>query len=206
VDSTGTLTFTPAVSATYTGVAKVARLYNKRGKGFLAADYDRAINAASDDAYPLGLIKVRADLADAFDESTPEITVPAQFTHVSGLEWSDEEGFWHAIQKATPVNESGWIVDAAAGELRLLGTPAYMIDGYDLRITGYGRQETLSADTDECALNPAYIEAHACYHLALSAIDKDDRFGSMVGILSDEMRSTRARIRVMNKGSLIRAA
>jgi len=138
-----------------------------------------------------------------FDRTTGYSAV---FTHVSGLEWSDEEGFWHAIQKATPVNESGWIVDAAAGELRLLGTPAYMIDGYDLRITGYGRQETLSADTDECALNPAYIEAHACYHLALSAIDKDDRFGSMVGILSDEMRSTRARIRVMNKGSLIRAA
>jgi hypothetical protein len=207
VDSTSTITFTPVLGATtYTASAKTAALYNKRGKGFLSAEYDAAINSAITDAFPLGLIQVTATVTGAFDESVPEITVPISMTHVRNLEWEDEEGFWHVVPAATSVNEYGWLADPAAGQLRLMGDPAFMIDGYNLRINGFGRQDVLSADTDACSLNPAYIENEAVFRLAMGGLDKDSNFyGPIANAAMSRLPSMRARIRTMGKGSLVRS-
>jgi hypothetical protein len=119
-------------------------LFNKRGKGFLSFEYDSAINAAINDAYPIGADPVRVStITPAFDGGSPEVTVPASDDHVK--RWSGRtrtaSGTW--CRQATRTSEYGWLADPSAGELRILGDPAWMIDGFDLRITGYGRQDVL---------------------------------------------------------------
>lgn len=203
-DTTGTLTFATLGATTYTATGKTAALYNKRGKGFLSAQYDRAINAAINDAFPLGLIEVRGTIS-AFDANTPEMTVPANMAFVKTLEWEDSDGLFHVIPMATRTSEYGWIADPGAGQLRLLGDPAWTANGFDLRITGFGRQDTLSSDSDTCLLDAEYVVSRACYHLALGALDKDPMYGQMVGIFLQESERKRSRIRTLDKGVRVRS-
>jgi hypothetical protein len=206
VDATSTLTFTPAVSnANLVEAADVAHMFNKRGKGFQPSEYKDAINAAINDAFPLGLIEVTDETSAAFDENTPEITVDASLVYVHTVEWEDDDGFWTTLPQATKTNQWGWIADGASGQIRLLGYPARVADGRLLRTVGYGRQEILSAESDTCALNAEYIISRACYHLCLGNMDKDPMYGQLVGVFIQESNALRTRIRTLNKGQLVRS-
>jgi len=199
-NSSSTLTFTPVVaSSTTTATGQTANLFNKRGKGFNPTDYKNAINNAINDAYPLGLIAVRASVTNPFDSSSPEITVPASITLVTDLEYQDGNGDWHLIPKSGKYSEYGWRADRTAGELRLFGFPADQIDGLSLRVTGYGRQDELSSDSDTCALNAEFVVSRACYHLCTSAIDKDPAYyGSLVNLYMQESDRLRKRLRTLS--------
>ena len=195
-DSTGTITFTPAVaSSATTASGQTAYLLNKRGKGFRLDEYKHAINAAINDAFPLGVIELYDDAVATFDRASPSITVPANFTHVHTVSWTDSDGFLHAIPRASSTNESGWIADAAQGKIRILGGPGWYSDGLAINLTGYGRQGELSAMADTCALNAEYIVARACYHLCYGALDKDQKFQQAATTYLNESMKLRSRIR-----------
>lgn len=199
-DATYTLTFTPAAaSASSTNTSSVANVFNKRGKGFRPDEYKNAINNAINDAFPLGLIEVRSTIGTAYDFESPEVTVPAAMSYVHTVEYQDDDGEWHKIMKATKYNEYGWIADATAGQIRILGGPGSVIDGLTVRLTGYGRQDVLSADSDTCALNAEWIVARACYHLTIGGIDKDDRYGQLAGVFMREADGLRTRIRTIKR-------
>jgi hypothetical protein len=206
VDATSTLTFTPAVSnANLVEAGDVAHMFNKRSKGFTPQEYKDAINAAINDAFPLGLIEVTDETSAAFSEDTPEITVDTSLVYVHTVEWEDADGFWSTIPAATRTNQYGWIADGASGQIRLLGYPARVADGYLLRTVGYGRQDVLTAESDSCALNAEYIISRACYHLCMGNMDKDPVFGQWVGVFLNESDKKRSRIRTLNKGHLVRS-
>lgn len=210
VDSTGTLTVTPAMTAS-TATNDTFDVFNKRGKGFTPAMYTAAINDAINDAFPLGLIELRADITPAYDYADPVITVPASFIYVHAVEWEDEGGYWNAVLPSNRTGQYGWVADSAAGEIRILGGIGYGIDGLTVRLTGYGRQPTLSAETDTCALNAEYIVARACYHLCAGHIDRNpDKYGPLVTLFLDESRRLRTRVRTLSpsgsRGELVRAA
>lgn len=195
-DSTNTLTFAPVASSTsYTATNSVASLYNKRGAGFSPAQYKTAINNAINDAFPLGLIKVRASVSATFDVDTPEITIPASITHVQAVEWESTDGLWHELPRSNRAGEYGWSADPTAGELRLLGGPADLADGRSLRIIGYGRQAELSSDSDTCALSAEFIVSRACYHMCYSALDKDQKFRDAATTYEREASRLRNRLR-----------
>ncbi len=206
VDATSTITFTPAVSnANLVEAADTAEVFNKRGKGFLPSEYRDAINAAINDAYPLGLIEVTDETSAAFDATVPEVTVDTSLVYVHTVEWEDGDGFWTTIPQATKTNQQGWIADGASGQIRLLGRHADVADGYLLRTVGYGRQDVLTSDSDSCVLNAEWIVERACYHLALSAIDRDQMFGQMVNVFMQQSERKRGRLRTLNKGELGRS-
>lgn len=210
VDSTGTLTVTPALSA-ITATNDTFDVFNKRGKGFLPSQITAAINDAINDAFPLGMVELRSTISPAFDYDSPEITVPATFVYVHTVAWQDEDGFWSVVPKSTGSGEYGWIADAAAGEIRILGGIGYSIDGLTVRLTGYGRQPTLSAESDTCALNAEYIVSRACYHLCLGNIDRNpDKYGPLVTVFLQESQRLRTRVRTLSptgsRGELVRAA
>jgi hypothetical protein len=205
VDATNTLTFTPAVSnANLVEAGDTAEVFNKRGKGFTPTEYRDAINAAINDAFPLGLIEV-TDASAAFDATSPEVTVDVQLVYVKTVEWEDDDDFRTVIPLATQTNQYGWIADGASGKIRILGYPASIANGYDLLLTGYGRQDILTSDSDTCLLNAEYIVSRACEHLALSAIDRDPMFGQMFGQFQREAERYRSRVRTLNKGELVRS-
>lgn len=196
-DSTSTLTFAPAVaSATASGDA--VDCFNRRGLGFRPADYTFAINQAINDAFPLGVIDLRVEWG-AFDADAPEIDVPASLYEVYDVEWADAAGNWHRIPKSQRASEYGWTVDAASGQLRLLGNPGLQADGLTIRLSGYGRQQELSAESDLCFLNAEYVVARACYHLCAGAVTRDASFASLTPLYQKEAEMMKSRIRTIRK-------
>lgn len=199
-DGTSTVTFTPAAASTaLTATGSVVSVYNKRGKGFSPAQYKSAINDAINDAWPLGMIEIISTISGSFDSTTPEVTVPASMYRVHTVEWQDTNGDWHVILKASRSNESGWRADAAAGQIRLQGVGANQADGFVIRLTGYGRQDELSADSDTCALNAEYIVARACYHLTYGNIERDEKYAQTTSGFMQESKLLRSRIRTMHR-------
>jgi hypothetical protein len=199
-DSASTITFTPAAPANV-ALGDEAEVVNERGIGFTFADYHRAINRAITDAFPAAVVMLRSEISGAFDADTPEIDVPAEMSEVYAVEWGDDDGFWHPLRKATSTNGYGWMVDPAAGQLRLLGAPAMQADTGTLRVLGYGRQAELTSDDDTCALNPEWIVAQACYHLALGGRDKDHEYGSLALVYQKEALQLRARLRTFRRSA-----
>lgn len=205
-DSTGTLTFAALTAATATN--DTFDVFNKRGKGFAPSDYDAAINDAINDAFPLCLIEQVATITPAFDaDAGGELTVPASFVYVHTVEYQDEDGYWHNLPRSSRHAGYGWTADAAAGELRILGAPGRSIDGFTVRLTGYGRQGTLSSDSDTCAIPAEWLIYKAAAALCLSAIDKDPTYGPKVSVYEGRANGLRTRIRTLRKSGseLVRA-
>jgi hypothetical protein len=119
------------------------------------------------------LIEVVSTIGTAFDMDTPEVTVPAALIEVYAVEWEDTDGIWHKVDRSDKWGHYGWSADPAAGEIRIQGLPARNADGNTIRLYGYGRQATLSADTDTCALDAGWMVARCCYRLMRSGLDRD---------------------------------
>lgn len=203
-DSTNTLTFVPVATTALTAIGQTAEVYNKRGAGGTPSEYKDAINNAINDAFPIGLIEVRSNVSATFDSDTPEATVPASLTHVHTVEWQDDDSFWHEIPRSNRAGEYGWIADATAGQIRILGAPADDADGHTLRVTGYGRQDTLSVDADTCALSAEFIVSRACYHLCYAWLDKDQKFRDAATTYEREANRLRWRLKTTKKpGTLL---
>ena len=201
-DSTGTLTFAALTAATSTN--DTFDVFNKRGKGFAPSDYDAAINDAINDAFPLCLIEQVATISPAFDaDAGGELTVPASFVYVHTVEYQDDDGFWHSIPPGGRYGEYGWSADAAAGELRILGGIGEALDGATVRLTGYGRQGTLSSDGDTCAIPAEWLIYKAAAALCLSALDKDPTYGPRVSVYEQRANGLRTRIRTMRRSGSV---
>ena len=203
--STGTITFTP--NATATLATETADCYNRRGQGFRVPQYRAAINAAIQDAFEGGaLLEVVSTISTVFDADTPEVTVPTGMNEVYAIEWQDTEGDWHAIPPSSRFRGYGWQMDAASGEVRIEGAPAQGADGNTIRMWGYGRQDTFTADSDTTAIPAEFLVARAAFHLCLAGIDRDtSKYGAMAGIFQSESERLRARMRVLRNPHTKRA-
>lgn len=197
-DSTNTITVRAMTAASNSG--DTFDVFNKYGRGFKPEQYDSAINDAINDAFPLHMIEQVATISPAFDaDSGAEVTVPASFVYVHMVEWQDDDGYWNEVPWSAVHARYGWIADSAAGEIRILGTPGADIDGKTIRLTGYGRQGTLSSDSDTCTIPAEWIVAKACASLCLAGITKDSSYGPKVGIYEKRWMGLRTRIRTMPK-------
>jgi hypothetical protein len=187
-----TLTLSAAVTSTLTG--DTADLYNKRGTGWLADEYNDEITTVLDDAAGFALIEVVETVSGTFDADTPEVTAPASLREVYAVEWEDSDSVWHRIPAAERFGHYGWIADAAAGQLRIQGGPAWWANGYALRIFGYGRQDTLASDTASCALDPEYVIAQTAFNLAFAGMDRDPGIAQKVLILQQQAEMAKRRM------------
>lgn len=196
-DSTNTIAYTP-LTPSLPVANDVVDAFNKRGIGFQPREYTNAINQAINDAFPLGVIDLQAS-PTAFDENTPEITVPANMIDVYDVEWQDVDGDWHRVLKANRNNEYGWRVDQPNGQIRILGTPGWQASSSNIRISGYGRQDVLTAETDTCLLNAEYVVARACYHLCAGSLMRDSAYGQLTPMYQQESERMRTRIRTIRR-------
>jgi hypothetical protein len=200
-DSTGTLTFTPAAGgAIASGV--LVDVYNRRGTGFQIQEYDRAINNAIGDAFPLGLIDTIETLSTGItrNDYITTITVPAKFYEVYAIEWEDDEDVWREVIKATKTNSYGWKA-RPDGVIEIVGLPQDNTEESTLRIRGYARQDALSADTDTCGLPKEWIVARAAYYLALGAVMRGQEYGALAQQFAREAEMMRTRLRTLRRPS-----
>lgn len=201
-DSTGTLTFTPAAGGRIVSGVTVD-VFNRRGIGFTIAEYDRAINNAIDDAFPLGLIEIVDPLTSGEATSTDDvttITVPVDLYEVFAVEWQDDDDLWREVPKATRTNLFGWKA-TADGIITITGLPQEDTEEHSLRLRGYGRQDQLTADTDACLLPKEWVVARAAYHLALGALMRGSEYGALAQQFAREAEMVRTRLRTVRRAN-----
>jgi hypothetical protein len=194
-DGTGTIGWGIAVTSTLAN--DTAEVYNKRGTGWLKEEYDRAINACIDEASGLGLVELVEVIPGPFDAEVPEVTVPVTLLEVFAVEWQDSDGFWHAIRPSARWDRYGWSADPGAGQIRIQGAPAMLADTANIRLSGYGRQATLAADTDSCSLDVDWMVARACYLLYEGGLDRDSGYGQKILLVKEAAERARRRLQVV---------
>lgn len=193
--SGSTLTLTPALPTNpLTGAD--AYLVNKRGRGFRIAEYKRAINNAITDFNGVARVETVETISPVYDEETQTVTIPATLAEVYRVEYQDSAGFWQEIKRAAPRGGYGWTAEPSNAMLRIEGYPAYLADGYAVRLHGYKFQEQLSATTDVCYYEPGGIVARAAYYLCKSAISRDARYAQMVLLYKDESEAMMRRAKI----------
>jgi hypothetical protein len=191
--STGTLTFTPAQTSTATN--DTAELYNTRNRGFLVAEYHRAINEAIEEANGLARVRTIETIAAAFDEDTQTIAMPSTLWEAYKVEFQDSDGIWTEIKKATTRGGYGWTAEPSNAVIRVEGNSAGFADGYTVRVHGFKEQDQLATDAAVCSFDGHAIVCIAAYRLCMANLSKDSYYGSLLLTLRDEYERAKPRLR-----------
>lgn len=197
--NTNTITITPAALTSF-AVGDQVDVFNTRGRGWSIAEYDRAINAAIDDAFPLALVDFYEDVDDAFDWESPTIDIPASFLEVYDIAWLDpHSGVYVPIRRGAFY---GW--SAREGTITILDRPGQSAHDRMLRIFGYGRHPRLQSDSDSTTLHVKYIVARAAFRLIRATPDRETSRGNMVMLYKEDSERALTLIRTIKKKKSVR--
>jgi hypothetical protein len=194
--TTGTLTFTPARTATVAN--DTAELYKMRGTGFSLAEYHRAINNAIHELHGVALIPSIVNIVPTFDATTQTFVAPASLTEVYRVEYKDRSDTWNEIRPALRKGESGWTAEPD-DYVRIEGYDAWMADGRPLRVWGYGIQNPLTDDDSVCLYSAEAVVAIAAANLCQSRIDREPKYSSLLLTLLKRAEDARAGARVIRE-------
>jgi hypothetical protein len=201
-ESTNSITFTPPADTVFSP-GDVLEVVNERSRGWTIAEYNRTINAAIADTWPLAAAKFAATISGEFSLDTPTIAIPDAMNEVAGVVWQDPDNdTWIPIQRTEPFY--GWTADGTTETVTLRGRPGILAEGRSLRLLGYGRHPELTDDDDETALNPEWLVAECCYRLAVSGADRDGARANTILLYKQEREVLRARIRTLRPSGTVR--
>jgi hypothetical protein len=196
--TTGTLTFAAVGLATATN--DTAELYNFRGKGFSVDAYNDAINMAIDQAWPLYGTRVMVSAAAVFDTDTTTIDIPSGIDQIEAVEYQDVNDLWQEVPQATQRFRVGWSVEADGTDVVVRGyNLRSRMDDRSIRLIGYTRATTLTADTDTTAIPPEWIIYTAAEQLCLSKRD-DAALYNLGLVYRDKAEKAAASIRTRRRG------
>lgn len=168
----GTVDF--AALGTAVALNDTAEMYDFRGKGWRVPEYDNAINMAIDAAWPLFGVPVTVSAAAVFDATTTTIDVPSGIDQVESVEYQDSGDIWQIIPQASSRYGDGWSVEADGSDIVIRGAGwRARVSGMSVRLVGYTRATTLTADTDTTPIAPEWIVAKAASIMCLSATGRD---------------------------------
>lgn len=167
----GTLQLTRALPSAPTA-GDEAEILNTNGLGFRIPDVHRAMETAITNA---GIeVKVTATIEDAFDVETRTVEIPAVFTTIDGVHFTDDTrpastGVVN-VPRAKDYGGNGWSVDVANRQLYIGGYDGYAMDGMTLVIRGWGRPAAMTVDSDICPVNPEWLIPAVASSLLLRAV------------------------------------
>lgn len=200
-ESTNTITITPAADNTFEAGDQID-VFNERSRGWSVAEYNRVINDAINDTWPLGAATFTAAITAAFSADSPSIAVPALMHEVYEVAWQDTtDNTWIPLRKDLFY---GWNADVGSATITIRGYPAQMIDTASLRISGYGPHPPLLSDTDATALHPEWLTAECAYRLSVSGLDRDAARGQTILLHQREREAMRSRIRTVRRENTVR--
>lgn len=200
-ESTNTITITPAADNTF-AAGDVVDVFNERSRGWSVAEYNRVINDAINDTWPLGAATFTAAITAAFSADTPSIAIPAVMHEVYEVAWYDtSNSTWVPLRKDLFY---GWNADAGSATITVRGYPATLIDTASLRLSGYGPHPPLLSDTDATALHPEWLTAECAYRLSVSGLDRDSARGQTIMLHQREREAMRSRIRTVRREHTVR--
>lgn len=176
-----TLTLSPALT-NQVMTADDAWLVNLHSEGHYLLDYIDAINNAIWRSYPNHLVPltyIPTDDSDVFipwDPNEPWLTLPTALKKIASVEAYQSDDEQHAFMiPMSPQNRSfssGWWYDF--GTKRLVINEGYRgsIDGFVIRIRGYGRPAKLVNYTDTTSVDAEWITEMAAEELKLAKGDQ----------------------------------
>lgn len=148
--------------------------WNLRSRGWHPFEVNAAINDAILTADTTFNVPTYADIAGLFNQDAPLITVPAALTRVFAVEWQDEDGEWHTIDRANAPDQYGYYVNRGMGTISVNGTDLrYRMNGATLRLRGYGTLNQLTSDTDTTELHFNYVMLQAAAYLFFNGVDRN---------------------------------
>lgn len=191
-DQTFSLTLaSPLPAATMTG--DIFQAFNIGGVGTRIRTYDARIN---DSILGLGAgarILATEDLADAWDADVPVTDVPANFTHIASIIYTDSTGMVRSIPMANSSAmdfSDGWWVDMPRGKLYLTGAMSRDAHGQILTINGATEAIKLTTDLSTTTINYDWLVLQTASQILLakeSQIQKN--LGGMYANMADSLRA-----------------
>jgi len=137
-----TINFTPSLPFPVQ-VGDEFELYNYRDNGWLVDEYNRAINdAILRGGEENGTLPYSEVLAEPFSRNYNLITIPASFSHFSGIDIIGRDG----VPRKVPYDK--YEIDRHTGELSIRGSYLHKAHGQTLRVRGFRSPELLNSDSD----------------------------------------------------------
>jgi hypothetical protein len=156
-----TITFSPALPGEI-HEGDEAELHNTRGVGWRVEEKHRAINRAIRSSG--AMVPKVVQLTTAFSQTTETITIPSQLKLVNQVEWEDTDGYWRSVTRAAGWGRGGWWI-LPGGTLSVTGSFAWDMDGYPVRLSGYGDPDELVDDAAETEVDAEYVIAQTTVEL-----------------------------------------
>lgn len=150
-----------------------AELYNFRSRGWRVAEYNKAIDQARLDAYPLYKEPVRI-APSAFADGMA--TVPASIEYISDVQYYRSASIPASIPFSSRPYGSGWsILDGGIfiGDTRFTVPFGTAFDAGDAYLIGYGPPSAMTSDTDTTDINPEWLANKAAEILCMGALSRD---------------------------------
>jgi hypothetical protein len=145
-----TIYFEPPVT-TPTGVGENVDLYDFRGRGSTYDQYNNHINDAiriARESHALVPLVVVGD--DTYDRNLRTLDVPTDLISIAYVTFTDSSG---RVRRIPP---SSMRVDRLTGQVTF-SSSAYTWHGYTPTFVGYGLQDLLDDDDDECNIEPEWM-------------------------------------------------
>lgn len=148
---TRTIFFEPPL-ATSVSVGERVELYNFKGRGTTAAQYNASINDAIRVARDMhALIPITATDSDVFDHTTGVLTIPDEFVSISGISFPLSDG------RARMIPQNQVDVSRFTGTITVKARYAYPWTGKTATFYGYGLPDLLLDDDDETWIESEWL-------------------------------------------------
>lgn len=168
--STTLVTF-PAVTSNI-ALDDVAEIHNVRGSGWTVEEIHDEIDTVLRWASTSVPNYDREDIATAFDQDAPTLTIPSSFTGIYRVDWLDGDGLYHEIPAASEATDPGWWLNRGEREIIINGVFRTYADTYTVRM--YGRKEyaALSTDASVTPCNEEWLVLQVCANLMASGAER----------------------------------
>lgn len=154
-DTNRSISLVPSLNAD-TMPGDTFEMYNLRSTGWKVEQYNNAINDAIVRAGEEHATEpVVYEVPGYFNRQSPYIAIPEEFTHFSGVQFTDARG------NRKSVLPTGYSVDFATYELTITGDWAGKAHGKSIRLIGHRRPGTLETDDARTSIGAEWVVADA---------------------------------------------
>lgn len=172
-------------------------LTNINSRGFHFSQYRRAINNAIVMAFPHHLIPLEYTYPTVFRVDDPTIPLPQNMTHIYGVSFYNLDGntLDLGMSLQNDANSPGWSVDIPTATVRV-NSLYYQswIDGWNVRLLGYGRPVELSSWEEFTTVDAEWIVQRAAGALKWA---KQDQSGYPIAANLENMASEGSHFKIM---------
>ncbi len=159
VEATGTITTTAFAQAS--AVDDTIELFASRGVAPTPDEIHDKINDLIRQVADKNLTVVDSTDA-AFDSESPYVDIPSTWIGISGAQWQDDLGEWHAIRKADrPLHLSL----GTYGQVEFTGSARWAADAKSIHLIGVTAAPELTTDTSTTIINSEWLCKQAAFEL-----------------------------------------